>query len=134
MSGDLKLGLNTGYWAGGPPTGGPPGRTGRETMSQEGRGQLRIYLGNAAGVGKTYDMLCEGHRRAERGADVVVGFVETHGRKQTAALVEGLEVSPRARIAYRGTTSSPSIRSAVCSRPWVSTKPTTTSVPRSARR
>ncbi len=72
-------------------------------MSQEGRGQLRIYLGNAAGVGKTYDMLCEGHRRAERGADVVVGFVETHGRKHTAELVEGLEVVPRARIAYRGT-------------------------------
>src|SRR5215831_8727365 len=77
---------------------------GRETMSQEERGQLRIYLGNAAGVGKTYDMLCEGHRRAERGTDVVVGFVETHGRPQTAALVEGLEVVPRARIAYRGTT------------------------------
>jgi two-component system sensor histidine kinase KdpD len=72
-------------------------------MSQEGRGQLRIYLGNAAGVGKTYDMLCEGHRRAERGADVVVGFVETHGRMHTAELVEGLEVVPRARIAYRGT-------------------------------
>jgi two-component system sensor histidine kinase KdpD len=72
-------------------------------MSQEGRGQLRIYLGNAAGVGKTYDMLCEGHRRAERGADVVVGFVETHGRQHTAELVEGLEVVPRARIAYRGT-------------------------------
>jgi two-component system, OmpR family, sensor histidine kinase KdpD len=72
-------------------------------MSQEGRGQLRIYLGNAAGVGKTYDMLCEGHRRAERGADVVVGFVETHGRKHTAELIEGLEVVPRARIAYRGT-------------------------------
>jgi two-component system, OmpR family, sensor histidine kinase KdpD len=73
-------------------------------MSQEGRGQLRIYLGNAAGVGKTYDMLCEGHRRAERGTDVVVGFVETHGRKHTAELIEGLEVVPRARIAYRGTT------------------------------
>ena len=73
-------------------------------MSQEGRGQLRIYLGNAAGVGKTYDMLCEGHRRAERGTDVVVGFAETHGRKHTAELVEGLEVIPRAKIAYRGTT------------------------------
>jgi two-component system, OmpR family, sensor histidine kinase KdpD len=73
-------------------------------MSQNDRGNLRIYLGNAAGVGKTYDMLCEGHRRAERGADVVVGFVETHGRKHTADLIEGLEVVPRARIAYRGTT------------------------------
>ena len=73
-------------------------------MSQDDRGKLRIYLGNAAGVGKTYDMLCEGHRRAERGADVVVGFVETHGRKHTAELVEGLEVVPRARLSYRGTT------------------------------
>ncbi len=66
------------------------------------RGQLRIYLGAAAGVGKTYAMLCEGHRRAERGADVVVAFAETHGRPQTAALIDGLEVIPRARLAYRG--------------------------------
>ncbi len=73
-------------------------------MSREGRGQLRIYLGNAAGVGKTFAMLGEGHRRADRGTDVVVGFVETHGRKQTAALLDGLEAVPRARIAYRGTT------------------------------
>ena len=73
-------------------------------MSQDDRGKLRIYLGNAAGVGKTYDMLCEGHRRAERGTDVVVGFVETHGRKHTADLIEGLEVVPRARLPYRGTT------------------------------
>src|SRR6476646_8012654 len=73
-------------------------------MGQDDRGKLRIYLGNAAGVGKTYDMLCEGHRRAERGADVVVGFVETHGRKHTAELVEGLEVVPRVRLPYRGTT------------------------------
>src|SRR5262249_17059598 len=77
---------------------------GRETMSQEGRGQLRIYLGNAAGVGKTYDMLCEGHRRAERGTDVVVGVVETHGRPQTAALVEGLGGVPRGRVGHRRTT------------------------------
>jgi two-component system, OmpR family, sensor histidine kinase KdpD len=68
-----------------------------------GRGQLRIYLGSAAGVGKTYAMLCEGHRRAERGTDVVVAFVETHGRPHTAALIEGLEVIPRHRLAYRGT-------------------------------
>ena len=73
-------------------------------MSEHDRGKLRIYLGNAAGVGKTYAMLCEGHRRAERGTDVVVGFVESHGRKHTADLIEGLEVVPRARIAYRGTT------------------------------
>jgi two-component system sensor histidine kinase KdpD len=68
------------------------------------RGQLRIYLGAAAGVGKTYAMLCEGHRRAERGADVVVAFAETHGREHTAVLLDGLEVVPRAKLAYRGAT------------------------------
>jgi two-component system sensor histidine kinase KdpD len=66
------------------------------------RGQLRIYLGAAAGVGKTYAMLSEAHRRAERGADVVVAYAETHGRPQTAALLDGLELLPRARIPYRG--------------------------------
>ena len=66
------------------------------------RGQLRIYLGAAAGVGKTYAMLCEGHRRAERGADVVVAFAETHQRPQTIALLDGLEVIPRKKLAYRG--------------------------------
>jgi two-component system, OmpR family, sensor histidine kinase KdpD len=75
-------------------------REGRTTP----RGQLRIYLGAAAGVGKTYAMLSEGHRRAERGADVVVGFAEPHGRPQTEALIEGLEVVPRKRLAYRGAT------------------------------
>src|SRR5215471_8983895 len=68
------------------------------------RGQLRIYLGAAAGVGKTYAMLGEGHRRSERGADVVVGFAEPHSRPQTAALLDGLEIVPRARLTYRGTT------------------------------
>src|SRR6202034_4595400 len=66
------------------------------------RGELRIYLGSAAGVGKTYAMLNEGHRRAERGTDVVVAFVETHGRPHTAAQIEGLEVMPRRRLSYRG--------------------------------
>jgi two-component system sensor histidine kinase KdpD len=69
-----------------------------------GRGQLRIYLGAAAGVGKTYALLSEGHRRADRGADVVVAFAETHGRAHTAALLDGLEVIPRQRISYRGAT------------------------------
>ena len=67
-----------------------------------GRGQLRIYLGSAAGVGKTFAMLGEGHRRAERGTDVVVAFVETHGRPHTAAQIEGLETIPRKQMAYRG--------------------------------
>ncbi len=68
------------------------------------RGRLRLYLGMAPGVGKTYRMLEEGHRRAGRGTDVVVGFVEGHGRPLTMALVEGLEVVPRRSLAYRGIT------------------------------
>jgi two-component system sensor histidine kinase KdpD len=65
------------------------------------RGTLRIYLGVAPGVGKTYAMLDEGHRRAERGTDVVVGLIECHGRKKTEALLEGLEIVPRRKITYR---------------------------------
>ncbi|HEV7193927.1 MAG TPA: ATP-binding protein [Jatrophihabitantaceae bacterium] len=66
------------------------------------RGTLRIYLGAAPGVGKTYAMLDEGQRRAGRGADVVVGFVETHGREHTATQIDGLEVIPRQHVTYRG--------------------------------
>ncbi|MCW0215745.1 MAG: DUF4118 domain-containing protein [Pseudonocardia sp.] len=58
-------------------------------------GELRIHLGAAPGVGKTYAMLCEARRRLDRGTDVVVGVVETHGREKTAALLDGLEVLPR---------------------------------------
>jgi two-component system, OmpR family, sensor histidine kinase KdpD len=68
------------------------------------RGTLRIYLGAAPGVGKTFAMLGEGRRRHERGTDVVVGFVETHGRAKTAVQIEGLEVVPRTTIEYRGAT------------------------------
>ena len=67
------------------------------------RGSLRVYLGAAPGVGKTYAMLDEGHRRAERGTDVVVAFVETHDRPNTVKQLEGLEVIPRRTITYRGT-------------------------------
>ncbi|ROT29723.1 DUF4118 domain-containing protein [Micromonospora sp. HM5-17] len=66
------------------------------------RGQLRIYLGAAPGVGKTYAMLEEAHRRAERGTDVAIGFVETHGRKHTAAMLGDLEIIPRRTVRYRG--------------------------------
>src|ERR1700729_883801 len=66
------------------------------------RGQLRIYLGAAAGVGKTYAMLCEGHRRAERGADVVVAFAEPPQGPQTVALLDGLGVIPGKKRPYRG--------------------------------
>ncbi len=71
-------------------------------MSSTGRGHLRIYLGAAPGVGKTYKMLGEGQRRRARGTDVVVGFVETHGREHTAAMLDGLEVVPRKILDHRG--------------------------------
>ena len=67
------------------------------------RGTLRIYLGAAPGVGKTFAMLGEGRRRADRGTDVVVGFIETHGRPKTAEMLGELEVVPRQRIGYRDT-------------------------------
>lgn len=66
------------------------------------RGELRIYLGAAPGVGKTYSMLGEAHRRLERGTDLVAGVVETHGRAKTAELLEGIEVIPPRYIEYRG--------------------------------
>jgi two-component system sensor histidine kinase KdpD len=68
------------------------------------RGRLRLYLGMAPGVGKTFRMLEEGHRRAGRGTDVVVGFVEGHGRPLTLALVDGLEVIARRSTTHRGVT------------------------------
>ncbi|MFF2149568.1 ATP-binding protein [Kitasatospora sp. NPDC058190] len=67
-----------------------------------GRGRLRIYLGAAPGVGKTYAMLAEAHRRQERGTDVVVAFVEDHGRRRTADQVAGLEVVLRKQVVHRG--------------------------------
>ena len=68
------------------------------------RGVLRIYLGAAPGVGKTYAMLDEGHRRLERGTDVVVGFVETHGRRHTAERIGDLPIIARREVSYRGAT------------------------------
>ena len=70
-----------------------------------GTGQLRVYFGAAPGVGKTYKMLEEGHRRLGRGTDVVIGFVETHGRQRIAELMEGLEVIPRTTVTDRGGTT-----------------------------
>ncbi|MEV0993206.1 sensor histidine kinase KdpD [Streptomyces sp. NPDC049949] len=66
------------------------------------RGTFRIYLGAAPGVGKTYAMLSEGHRRVERGTDTVVAFVEHHGRPRTEVMLHGLEEIPRAQLHYRG--------------------------------
>ncbi|MER7466562.1 sensor histidine kinase KdpD [Streptomyces sp. NPDC097981] len=67
------------------------------------RGKLRIYLGSAPGVGKTYAMLSEAHRRTERGTDCVVGFVEHHHRPRTEVMLHGLETIPRREIEYRDT-------------------------------
>ncbi len=69
---------------------------------RESRGQLKIFLGAAPGVGKTYEMLASGRTRLKDGADVVIGVVETHGRKETQALVEGFEIIPRRKAPYKG--------------------------------
>ncbi len=72
--------------------------------AQEGRGRLKVFLGAAPGVGKTYEMLTEGAARRAEGVDVVIGVVETHGRRETEALTRGLEIVPRHEIDYRGRT------------------------------
>src|SRR5207248_2771884 len=73
-------------------------------IRQQQRGRLKVYLGFAAGVGKTYEMLQEAQRLRQQGVDVVIGLVETHGRAETAALMSDLEQVPRRRIEYRGVT------------------------------
>ncbi|KQU64063.1 histidine kinase [Aminobacter sp. DSM 101952] len=75
-----------------------------ETAEREGRGRLKIFLGAAPGVGKTYEMLMSGRARLADGTDVVIGVVETHGRRETQALVEGFEVVPRKAVDYKGRT------------------------------
>jgi two-component system, OmpR family, sensor histidine kinase KdpD len=74
-----------------------------EERPQAGRGHYTIFLGMAAGVGKTYRMLLEAHAEQEAGRDVVIGLLETHGRAETQALAEGLPVVPQRRVTYRGT-------------------------------
>jgi len=73
-----------------------------DRAERETRGRLKIFLGAAPGVGKTYEMLMSGRARQADGVDVVIGVVETHGRVETAALVEGFEVVARRKIEYRG--------------------------------
>ncbi len=73
-----------------------------ELVERAKRGRLKVYIGPAAGVGKTYQMLEEAHVLQKRGVDVVLAFIETHGRAETAALIDGLEVIPRRRFEYRG--------------------------------
>src|SRR6188474_3315050 len=73
-------------------------------IQQQERARLRIYIGAAPGVGKTYEMLQEAHALRARGLDVVVGLVETYSRRDTDAQIKDLEVVPRRRIEYRGVT------------------------------
>ncbi len=73
-------------------------------QEEENHGRLRVYLGAVAGVGKTYAMLLEGHRRKARGTDVVIGYVETHKRQYTEEQVGDLAIIPRAKIEYKGVT------------------------------
>jgi two-component system sensor histidine kinase KdpD len=73
-----------------------------ELVERAKRGRIKLYLGFAAGVGKTYRMLEEAHALKKRGIDIVIGFVETHGRKETEALTAGLEIVPRKKVEYRG--------------------------------
>src|SRR5262245_9497176 len=73
-------------------------------IKEQDRARLRIYIGAAPGVGKTYEMLQEAHALRARGLDVVVGFVETYGRRDTEAQLKDIDVIPRRKIEYRGVT------------------------------
>ena len=70
--------------------------------NKAGRGEFKIYIGMSAGVGKSYRMLQEAHTLLRKGVNVQIGFIETHGRKETEALVEGLPVIPRRQVFYKG--------------------------------
>ncbi len=86
----------------GDPTRGTRSEDFLEMLRRAKRGRLKLYIGFAAGVGKTYRMLEEAHALKRRGVDVVLGFVETHQRVETAALIEGLDQFPRKVFQYRG--------------------------------
>src|SRR5271166_353820 len=73
-----------------------------DLIRRQQRGKLKIYLGFAAGVGKTYEMLQEGNRLRKQGVDVVIAYVETHGRADTIAQIGELEQVPRRKIEYKG--------------------------------
>ena len=79
-------------------------RAGEQDYGQSSRGQLKVFLGYAAGVGKTYRMLEEAQQLKQQGKDIVVGYFEPHGRKDTIAKSNGLEIVPRRMVAYRGGT------------------------------
>ncbi len=85
-----------------PPAARPPEPSFLDLVRRRERGKLKLYVGSAAGTGKTYRMLQEAHDLRRRGVDVVVGYVETHGRVETQAQVGDLEIVPRRQIEYRG--------------------------------
>src|SRR5450759_1924371 len=89
-----------------PPEPGSAAAPATLTGQRVRRGLLKVYLGATPGSGKTFAMLREGRDRREDGEDVVVGFVETHGRRRTAEAVGTLEVIPRISVSYKGTTLS----------------------------
>jgi two-component system sensor histidine kinase KdpD len=80
-----------------------PGTPAAAAQPDQRRGHMRVFLGMAAGVGKTFRMLLEGHAEQEAGRDVAIGLLETHGRADTARLAEGLPMVPRVRVSYRQT-------------------------------
>src|ERR1700745_2329665 len=71
--------------------------------AEASRGKLKIFFGMSPGVGKTYAMLQAAQQKLQQGTEVVIGIVETHGRKETQALTEGMPIMPRSQIEYRGT-------------------------------
>jgi two-component system sensor histidine kinase KdpD len=74
----------------------------QKAESRQNRGQLKVFLGMCPGVGKTYAMLEAARHELKAGSDVVVGYVETHGRKETDALAEGFQTIPRRQVEHRG--------------------------------
>src|SRR6201996_3741720 len=87
-----------------------------EQANREGRGRLRIFLGAAPGVGKTFEMLTQGRARRLEGVDTVIGVVETHGRAETEALTKGFEIIPKKRGLYKGRVMAEMDRDAILQR------------------
>ena len=88
----------------------PDGGDFLELVKRKERGKLKLYIGSAAGVGKTYRMINEAHDLKRRDIDVVIGFVETHKREETEAQLRDIEVIPRQHVEYRGVTLARSSR------------------------
>src|SRR6185295_12795350 len=91
-----------------------------DLTQRERRGRLKVFLGAAPGVGKTFAMLSAARRAMAEGTDVIIGLVETHGRPETAALLDGLEVLPRRSVAYKGHAFTEfDVDAALTRRPWL---------------